>query len=388
MAYYRAHTSYRYRPAPAKMIAPITPVALNDLARNHQAGLEALRDACNRVISSGWYILGSEVADFETRFADYCGAGHCVGVANGTDALEIALRAAQVQPGDQVVTTANGGMYASIAINACSAEPVFVDVDPGTMNMCADSLRAAIRLRPRAVIVTHLYGRLAAVDELTRIAHEAGAIVIEDCAQAHGARLAGKHAGTFGDIGCFSFYPTKNLGALGDGGAVITRDNARADHVRRLRQYGWARKYHCEIAGGRNSRLDEMQAALLSVKLGWLDRQNGARRLVAQRYHDGIRHPHITTQRREGESDVAHLYVIRSPHRAQLAAHLARAGVQTDIHYPLPDHRQSIFGDRFASVHLPVTEKLADEILTLPCHPALREEEIAHVIDACNRFRP
>jgi dTDP-4-amino-4,6-dideoxygalactose transaminase len=238
------------------------------------------------------------------------------------------------------------------------------------------------------VIVTHLYGRLAAVEELTRIAHEAGAIVIEDCAQAHGARLAGKHAGTFGDIGCFSFYPTKNLGALGDGGAVITRDTARAERVRQLRQYGWARKYHCEITGGRNSRLDEMQAALLSVKLGWLDRQNGARRLVAQRYHEDIRNPHITVPCRDGESDVAHLYVIRTAHRARLAAHLAAAGVQTDIHYPLPDHRQPIFGDRFASVHLPITETLADEILTLPCHPALSEEEIAHVIDACNRFRP
>ena len=256
------------------------------------------------------------------------------------------------------------------------------------MNMSPASLQAALARRPRVVVVTHLYGRLAAVEELAGAARAAGAIVIEDCAQAHGARRRGKHAGTFGDIGCFSFYPTKNLGALGDGGAVVTHDVALADRARRLRQYGWGGKYHCEIAGGRNSRLDEIQAALLSVKLGWLDRQNQVRRLVAQRYVEGIRNPHITTQPREGESDVVHLFVVRTQHRAQLAAHLSAAGVQTDVHYPLPDHRQPLFGNRFAALCLPTTEMLAGEILTLPCHPSLSEEEIAHVIDACNRFRP
>ena len=363
-------------------------ITLNDLARNDQTGMVELRDACERVILSGWYVLGEETRRFEGNFARYCGAAHCVGVANGTDALEIALRTAQVQPGDKVITIANAGMYATIAINACAAEPVFVDVDPVTMNMSPASLRLALALQPRAVVITHLYGRMAAVEELTMAARNGGAIVIKDCAQAHGARRNGKHAGTFGDIGCFSFYPTKNLGALGDGGAVVMNDAALADRARQLRQYGWGRKYHCEIAGGRNSRLDEMQAALLNVKLGWLDRQNNARRLIAQRYFDGIHNPHITTQRRDGESDVVHLYVVRSAQRAQLAAHLTANGVQTDIHYPLPDHRQPMFGNRFAAIHLPETESLANEILTLPCHPSLSEEEIAHVIDACNRFRP
>ena len=363
-------------------------IALNDLARGHHAGLDELRGACERVIASGWYVLGDEAARFERSFADYCGVGHCVGVANGTDALEIALRAADIQPGDKVITAANAGMYANIAITACAAEPVFVDVETTTMSMSPASLRAALVQRPRAVIVTHLYGRLAAVEELVGAAREMDAIVVEDCAQAHGARRLGKRAGTFGDIGCFSFYPTKNLGALGDGGAIISNDKSFADRARQLRQYGWGRKYQCELSGGRNSRLDEMQAALLSVKLGWLDAQNDARRSIAQRYFDGIRNAHITTQRREGESDVVHLYVVRSPHRNQLAAHLRNAGVQTDIHYPLPDHRQPIFALRFADTHLPVTEALADEILTLPCHPTLSEEEIAHVIDACNRFRP
>ncbi|MEO8104466.1 MAG: DegT/DnrJ/EryC1/StrS family aminotransferase [Betaproteobacteria bacterium] len=363
-------------------------IALNDLARAHQAGLDELRTACERVIVSGWYVLGNDVARFEAAFAQYCGAGHCIGVANGTDALETALRAVGVQAGDQVVTTANAGGYASIAIGACRAEPVFVDVDAETMNMAVGGLRAALALRPRAVIITHLYGRMAPIEELASLAHAAGAPVIEDCAQAHGARRGGRHGGTFGDAGCFSFYPTKNLGALGDGGAVITSDTVLAGRVGQLRQYGWAGKYHCELPGGRNSRLDEMQAALLKVKLGWLDTQNSARRAVARRYFQGIRNPHITIQRRDDEADVVHLYVLRTPHRSQLAAHLAAAGVQTDIHYPLPDHHQPMFADRYAEIRLPVTETLADEILTLPCHPALSDEEIAHVIDACNRFRP
>ena len=363
-------------------------IALNDLARNHQAGHEELRAACERVIASGWYVLGDEVTRFEAGFADYCGAAHCIGVANGTDALEIALRAANVQSGDKVITTANAAAYASVAINACGAAPVFVDVDLHTMNMSPETLRGALAIRPRAVVVTHLYGRLAPVEQLAEAARDAGAMVIEDCAQAHGARHGGRHAGTFGDIGCFSFYPTKNLGALGDGGAVVTNDAALADRARQLRQYGWAHKYHCEITGGRNSRLDEMQAALLNVKLGWLDRQNHVRRLVARRYFEGIHNPLITTQRRDDEADVVHLYVVRTPRRAQLAAHLAAAGVQTDIHYPLPDHRQPMFAGRYATLHLPATEALANEILTIPCHPSLSEEEIAHVIDACNRFKP
>lgn len=363
-------------------------IALNDLARNDQMGLAELRDACARVIASGWYVLGRESVQFERSFAQYCGAAHCIGVANGTDALEIALRAADVQAEDNVVTIANAGMYSTIAINACAARPVFVDIDPLTMNMSLPSLLTALVPRPRAVIITHLYGRLAAVEQLSAAARDAGAVVIEDCAQAHGARRDGKLAGTFGDIGCFSFYPTKNLGALGDGGAVMTNDSTLADRARQLRQYGWGSKYRCEIPGGRNSRLDEIQAAMLSAKLGRLDGQNEERRAIARRYFDGIRNPHVATQRRDEESDVVHLYVVRTPHRAALAAHLAASGVQTDIHYPLPDHRQPIFGERFASLHLPATESLASEILTLPCHPKLTEEEIAHVIDACNRFRP
>lgn len=363
-------------------------IAINDLAKNHHAGQDELRGACERVLSSGRYILGDETARFESSFAAYCGAAHCIGVANGTDALEIALRTLQVQPGDKVIAAANAGMYSTIAINACAAEPVYVDVDLQTMNMSLPALHTALARQPRAVVVTHLYGRLAPVEEIVAAAHDAGVVVIEDCAQSHGARRGGCHAGAFGDVGCFSFYPTKNLGALGDGGALVTRDAALAIRARQLRQYGWGRKYHCEHYGGRNSRLDEIQAAMLSVKLGWLDRENQVRRDIARHYFDGIRNPHITTQPRDGDADVVHLYVVRSPHRAELAAHLLKAGVQTDIHYPLPDHRQPLFGARFAAVRLPATEALAGEILTLPCHPSLSEKEIAHVIAACNSFRP
>ncbi len=363
-------------------------IAINDLARNHLPHQEELRDACLRVLASGWYVLGHEVARFERDFAAYCGTNHCVGVANGTDALEIALRAIEIKPGDKVLTTANSGMYATIAITACGAEPVFVDVDPLTMNMAPDALRMVFGMKPRAVIVPHLYGRMAEIEAITRASHQAGVFVIEDCAQAHGARREAKHVGSIGDIGCFSFYPTKNLGALGDGGAIVT-DNAQwAERIRQLRQYGWSSKYRCELTGGCNSRLDELQAAVLAVKLPWLDTQNAARRKIANHYHQGIANPNIIAPRRESESDVVHLYVIRSSHRAQLISHLTEAGVQTDIHYPLPDYRQPVFGERFAEVHLPTTELLANEILTLPCHPALSEEEISHVIDACNRFSP
>ena len=363
-------------------------IAINDLARNHQPHQEELREACLRVLASGWYVLGQEVARFESDFAAYCGTTHCVGVANGTDALEIALRAVEIKPGDKVLTTANCGMYATIAIIACGAEPVFVDVDPSTMNMAPDALRVALGMRPRAVIVTHLYGRMAEIEAIMRASRAAEVLVIEDCAQAHGVRHEAKHVGSFGDIGCFSFYPTKNLGALGDGGAIVTNNAYWAERVRQLRQYGWSSKYRCDLPGGCNSRLDELQAALLTVKLAWLDAQNAERRNIADRYHRGIKHPLIAAPLRAGESDVVHLYVVRSSHRAQLIAHLAEAGVQTEIHYPLPDHRQLLFGTRFAEAHLPTTEWLANEILTLPCHPALSEEEISHVIDACNRFSP
>jgi len=361
-------------------------IALNDLQRLHAPQIAELRDAVGRVLDSGRFVLGSECSRFEGEFAAWCGTRHAVGVANGTDALEIALRAAGVRPNDTVITVANAGGYATTAILACKATPRYVDVDSATMNLDVRHLANALLPDVRAVVLTHLYGRLGPAADVARLCRAAGVALIEDCAQAHGARDGACGAGAFGDAGCFSFYPTKNLGALGDGGAIVTDDDALDARVRRLRQYGWEAKYHAVEDGGRNSRLDELQAAVLSRKLPRVAAGNARRRAIAQRYATEIDNAALDVPHRGGESDVVHLFVVRTRHRAALAAHLAREGVQTDVHYPVPDHRQPFLTARFAATTLPVTEALADEILTLPCHPAMTDEEVSHVVAACARF--
>ena len=257
-------------------------VPLNDLERHNRPLLEELEAAVRAALGSGWYILGPRVWEFEAAFAAYCGAGECIGVGNGTDALELALRALGAGPGDVVAAAANAGGYGTAAILATGAEPLYVDVDPATMLMDARALRAAVTPRTRAVLVTHLYGHMADMPALLEAA--AGVPVIEDCAQAHGARLEGRHAGTWGAAGCFSFYPTKNLGALGDGGAVVTSGGELAARLRALRQYGWTAKYTAAVPGGRNSRLDELQAAVLLAKLPRLDAWNRRRGEIAAAY--------------------------------------------------------------------------------------------------------
>src|ERR1700752_3958771 len=268
-------------------------VPLNDLVRQNRQLHEELASAARRVVERGWYVLGSECTEFEREFARYCGSADCIGVANGTDAIELALRAVGVAPGDRVATVANAGFYSSTAIHAIGAGPVYVDVEE-THGMSLPSLREALAGQGvRAVIVTHLYGRLADVEAIVALCKPLGIPVLEDCAQSHGASRGGKIAGSFGTAGCFSFYPTKNLGALGDGGAVTTGDAAMAERLRGLRQYGWGSKYRVSRAGGRNSRLDELQAALLLAKLPHLDRWNERRRGIARRLSNEIRHPRI-----------------------------------------------------------------------------------------------
>ena len=242
--------------------------------------------AClQRVVDSGWYVLGPQVRDFEAAFARHVGVRHALGVANGTDALTLALRALGVQPGQPVVTVANAGCYASTALAQLGAQPLYVDVEPARLTMAPPALAAALAAHPvAAVIVTHLYGQMADMPRLAALCHAAKVPLIEDCAQAHGATLNGRQAGAWGALACFSFYPTKNLGALGDGGAVLTDDQALAERLRALRQYGWTRKYEVTVAGGANSRLDELQAAVLLAKLPHLDAANAARRAIAARY--------------------------------------------------------------------------------------------------------
>jgi dTDP-3-amino-2,3,6-trideoxy-4-keto-D-glucose/dTDP-3-amino-3,4,6-trideoxy-alpha-D-glucose/dTDP-2,6-dideoxy-D-kanosamine transaminase len=371
--------------APAPDGRTDSPIPVCDLRRHTERLSGRLAEALLRVAASGWFVLGRETEAFESMFARFCGSRHAIGVGNGTDAIELALRAAGVGPGDLVVTAANAGGYATTAIRAAGARPLYVDVDPRTLLMTAAGVRGVLAQRPRAVVATHLYGRMCDIASIVDAA--AGVAVIEDCAQAHGASRDGRRAGSIGLAGCFSFYPTKNLGALGDGGAVVTGDVAIADAVRSLRQYGWSSKYVAARPGGRNSRLDELQAAVLAAKLPLLDGWNARRRGIARRYSDGIDHPAICVAPPGGDEFVAHLYVVRTPAREALRAHLAGRGIGTDVHYPIPDHRQPAWAGDGARVALPETEAAAGEALTLPCFPELADGEVDRVIEACNDWR-
>ena len=346
--------------------------------------------AIQRVLESGWYILGREVETFEEEFAAYIGVAQAIGVANGTDALELALRATGVGPGDAVYTVSHTAVATVVAIERTGAMPVFVDIDESTFTLDPDRLEVAIAgdprpggARPRAIVAVHLYGQLAPMPAILDIARRHGLTVIEDCAQAHGARLEGRLAGTWGDIASFSFYPTKNLGALGDGGAVTANDPVLAERVRELRQYGWRERYVSSVPG-MNSRLDEIQAAVLRAKLPHLDAGNARRRAIAARYDaaleaSSIRPPAVASA---GEH-VYHQYVIRTAQRGALAASLARQGIGTAIHYPVPVHGQPAYVNRCPIPGtLAATEAIAGEILSLPMFPTLGDDAIDRVSGA------
>lgn len=358
---------------------------INSLAARISAHRAGLTDSIGRVLDSGWVVLGPEVKRFENSFAAYLGAKHCVTVANGTDAIELALKAMGVEAGDRVATVANAGMYTTAAVLAIGAEPYFMDVDLETRGAMLADVRRAVDVGVKAVVVTHLYG--LAIPEIEMIAEYCrlkSVPLLEDCAQAHGAKVNGRCVGTFGDASSFSFYPTKNLGALGDGGAVVTSDSALAERVALLRQYGWTAKYRVGVAGARNSRLDEMQAAILSEFLPALDSANHKRREIAARYCGDIRHPDVALPKAGGPGYVAHLFVVRSVAREALREHLRASGVASEVHYPIPDYAQPVFGSRFAGVNLPSTARLASEILTLPCYPEMNAAEVDQVIAAVN----
>lgn len=361
---------------------------INDLSAHvlgHQAKLKA---AVGDVIDSGWLVLGPKVKQFEQAFAAYLGSTFCVSLANGTDAIELALKALGVCPGDRVATVANAGMYSSMAVLAIGAEPIFMDVDIDSRNASLGEVARAIDAGAKVVIVTHLYGlAVPQIQEIAELCEANGVKLLEDCAQAHGAFVAGRRVGTFGDAASFSFYPTKNLGALGDGGAVVTNDSNVAESVARLRQYGWTSKYRVEMAGGRNSRLDEMQAAILLVFLPHLDSSNARRRAIATTYSQEIRNHKISVPGPYKDEYVGHLYVIRTDRRDALRMHLHAHDVSSDIHYPVPDHRQPVFGDRFSEICLPCTERLSGEVLTLPCYPEMTQAQVAQVIDAVNAWK-
>ena len=338
--------------------------------------------AVQRVVDSHWYVLGKEVSEFEREFAEYCGVSHCVGVANGIEALELALRSVGVDAGDRVALVANAGFYGSTAVRVIGAIPVYVDVDPQTLTLAPAALRTVLEHGANAIIVTHIYGQLADVTAIVDLASEFAVPVIEDCAQAHGAALRGKRAGSFGAVGCFSFYPTKNLGALGDGGAITTSIPQIAARLRRLRQYGWDAKYHVETAGGRNSRLDEMQAAVLRAKLPHLDDWNAERRSVARRYNEAFLGLPHTRPPSTGDDYAAHLYVLRVDDRENFRIVLKECGVASDVHYPVPDHLQPAYPCQQAKGTLPVTEAACNQVVSLPCFPGISAEQVERVIDA------
>lgn len=358
-------------------------IPLQDLKRHNDAIAGQLKQAAWRVIDSGWFVLGQEVRAFEQEFATYLGVKECITVANGTDALELALRAFQIGPGDEVCTVANAGMYSTTAILNTGARPLFVDVQSETMTLCPKDLADKINPRTKAVIVTHLYGSMADIENILDVARAKNLRVIEDCAQAHGAKLQGRIAGTWGDIGCFSFYPTKNLGALGDGGALATGDSTLAECLRRLRQYGWSSRYHATSRGGRNSRLDELQAAFLREKLPRLNNWNLRRLRIACAYNEAFHDTGLKLPRLDSESHVAHLYVVRHAKRDRLRQLLAEAGVGTDVHYPIPDYAQAAVHEQMGDYNpLPATTEAINQIVTLPCFPELTDAEVERVISA------
>jgi dTDP-4-amino-4,6-dideoxygalactose transaminase len=359
-------------------------IPFNDLRSQYLAHKEEIDAALSRVLNSGWYILGKEVAAFEEEYAAFCGAVGCVGVNSGTDALTLALRALEVGPGDQVITVAHTAVATVAAIALTGATPVLVDIDPATYTMNPHALEAAVTPATKAVIPVHLYGHPAEMDAILEFARGHGLAVIEDCAQAHGASCMGRPVGTLGDLGCFSFYPTKNLGALGDGGAVIGDNPGLLERVRLLREYGWtpAARYVSMIPG-MNSRLDELQAAVLRVKLRYLAEENETRRSLAARYAELLADAVTTPVEAHACRHVYHLYVVRAPARDAVRRRLEELGVGSGIHYPTPIHRQPAYAQGSVIAHdLAETERAATEILSLPLQPHLSVRQIERVAQA------
>jgi dTDP-3-amino-2,3,6-trideoxy-4-keto-D-glucose/dTDP-3-amino-3,4,6-trideoxy-alpha-D-glucose/dTDP-2,6-dideoxy-D-kanosamine transaminase len=358
-------------------------IPIQDLTRHTAPLADELTAAANAVIDSGWFVLGREVRAFEQEFAAYLGAPHCVTNANGTDALELALRAVGVSAGDEVVTAANAGMYSTVAILATGAVPVYAEIDPRRLSLDPRRLGPALTPATKAVVLTHLYGGAGAVEETAALCRDAGVPLIEDCAECHGARVQGRALGTWGDVGCFSFYPTKNLGALGDGGACVVRDEGLAVRLQRLRQYGWEKRYQATVAGGRNSRLDEIQAAFLRRKLPHLEGWNRRRRAIAEQYNAAFAKLPLRLPLIEGEAYVGHLYVVGTERRESVRSALSAAGVGSDLHFPVPDYRQPGVASQLSrSWSLPETEKACEQVLTLPCFPEMTDDEVRAVITA------
>lgn len=339
---------------------------------------QEIDDAIKKVVSNGWYILGNEVKIFETEFANYIGAQHAIGVGSGTEAIHIALATLGIKEGDEVITVSHTAVATVSAICMSGAKPVFVDIENDYF--CIDYLKveAAITSKTKAIIAVHIYGQPAEMDSLMDIARKHGLFVIEDCAQSHGATYKNKRVGSIGHMACFSFYPTKNLGALGDGGMIVTNDSRLNKQCRLIREYGWAERYVSHVHGW-NSRLDELQAAILRVKLKYLDQDNAKRKLLATIYSRQLRDTDLVLpQVRENTESVFHLYVVKSKNREVLISQLKANDINPLIHYPVPIHLQKAYADSTAK--LAVTEEAAKVVLSLPMYPELTVAEQNKVI--------
>lgn len=347
-----------------------------------------LDDAYSRVIDKNYFIHGEECTLFEEEFAEFCGAKYCVGVANGLDALFLILKAMGISSGDEVIVPSNTYIATALAVSNTGALPVFVEPDINTYNIDVNCIEQKITSRTKAIIAVHLQGRAADMDEINRIAQKHNLRVIEDAAQAHGARYKGKRVGSIGDAAGFSFYPGKNLGALGDGGCVTTNDKEIADRVRSLGNYGSDYKYH-HIYKGVNSRLDELQAAFLNVKLDKLDYWNEERRKIAEKYFAGITNPLVKLPLKSDDvfEHIYHVFVIRCKERDKLEEYLNSKGIGTVKHYPIPMHRQLAYKDLgIGEGELPIAEEISRTVLSLPMYYGMTDEEIQYVIDAINKF--
>jgi aminotransferase EvaB len=351
-----------------------------------------LDDAISAVLDSGIFLMGSQTEAFEREFAAYCGVAHCVSVANGTEALELSLRASGVGARDEVITVANAGGYSTTACLHIKAVPVYVDIDPRTLTMDLGAALTAVGPKTAAIIVTHLYGWPVDVLRLRsalRRADRSDIRLIEDCAQAHGATVAGQRVGSLGDLAAFSFYPTKNLGALGDAGAVVTSDEPTSQRLRMLRHYGWADKYHEAISGGRNSRMDEIQAAVLRVMLQYLDDRNRTRRAIIARYEHATAHSGALKMVHSAASEgfVAHLAIASAPNRDSVRRALRDAGIDTGVHYPVLDVDQpTVRNSLHRMTTLDGSRHLNPTILSLPCFPTMSPDELDHVSGALRQL--
>ncbi|MFB2659173.1 DegT/DnrJ/EryC1/StrS family aminotransferase [Shewanella mangrovisoli] len=361
-----------------------------DLQKINQQYQSELKEACSRVIDSGWYIMGNELTQFETEFAAYCGTKYAIGVANGLDALILTLRSwkelGKLNTGDEVIVQANTYIASVLAITENDLVPVLVEPNPGSYNLDPETVVAAITPKTKAILPVHLYGQLSPMPEIMAIANAHNLLVLEDCAQAHGAEINGKRAGSWGDAAGFSFYPGKNLGALGDAGAITTNDDELAQTLKALRNYGSHKKYE-NLYQGVNSRLDEIQAAVLRVKLRFLETETLRRQIISQKYRVGITNPSIILPHVANEqTHVWHLFVIRCSNREALQKLLNDHDVQTLIHYPIPPHKQKAYIS-FNDYYLPLTEKIHNEILSIPLDPTMDDDSIEKIIKLLNEYQ-